>query len=185
MTTVTVEIRCPHCRRAHQVTLELERLQRVRPRAHCARCGQSFDVAASLRDRDRSVERPTEDAEPVAAAAPATEQDGRPTMEPPEPFDVEELSLDDDEAPAPRTPPLPPPTPGRITRPTPAPPGRLTPLPSAAAPPTPPPPPRKEPPRPPSWLEMADPGLSGLDSSPAASAVALVSLLTEGTRRGA
>ena len=48
MTDHTVQITCPHCRRAYRMKVDFERLKRVRTRASCNRCKKSFDVASRL-----------------------------------------------------------------------------------------------------------------------------------------
>ena len=51
MTIVRVEISCPHCRREYAIDVDVDRLARFRTRAVCARCNKSFDVASRLRAR--------------------------------------------------------------------------------------------------------------------------------------
>ena len=46
--TTDVNISCPHCRRQYTMKVDPERLQRLKMRATCGRCGNSFDVASRI-----------------------------------------------------------------------------------------------------------------------------------------
>lgn len=48
MTPSAVTIACPHCRRQYTMKIEPERLQRLKTRATCGRCGNTFDAAAHI-----------------------------------------------------------------------------------------------------------------------------------------
>lgn len=65
MTKTRVEIRCPKCFRQYSLQLDLEKLKRLRRRAQCGRCGESFDVGERLAaeraggEQRRGSRRPT------------------------------------------------------------------------------------------------------------------------------
>ncbi|MDB4967631.1 MAG: hypothetical protein JWN44_3320 [Myxococcales bacterium] len=46
--TSDVTISCPHCRRQYTMKVDPERLQRLKMRATCGRCGNSFDVGSRI-----------------------------------------------------------------------------------------------------------------------------------------
>jgi hypothetical protein len=46
--TTDVTISCPHCRRQYPMKVDFDRLQRLKTRATCGRCGNAFDVAARV-----------------------------------------------------------------------------------------------------------------------------------------
>jgi hypothetical protein len=48
MSVIDITISCPHCRRQYTMKADLERLQRVKTRATCGRCRNSFDVASRI-----------------------------------------------------------------------------------------------------------------------------------------
>ncbi|MEC7523252.1 MAG: hypothetical protein VYE22_25455 [Myxococcota bacterium] len=56
MTKTRVEIRCPKCFRQYSLELDLEKLKRLRRRAQCGRCGESFDVGERLAAERAGVE---------------------------------------------------------------------------------------------------------------------------------
>ncbi len=139
MSRQNVEVSCPKCFRRYSLSLDVEKLRRLRQRAQCGRCGERFDVGERL-----AAERPGGATEPPRRAArrtrPSTSGPGLPR--PPA-------------APKPPPPPaIPPPkvTPQRVAKPdrtTPPSPHRLAPKPPLAGPrpatkwhaaPTPPPP---------------------------------------------
>ena len=91
--TTEVTITCPHCRRQYPMKIDPERLQRLKTRATCGRCGNAFDVAARVA---AAAPPPTDTAPPVTTApspAPSTEattlsieappEDEQPIAEPP------------------------------------------------------------------------------------------------------
>jgi hypothetical protein len=43
-----VTISCPHCRRQYNMKIDPERLQRLKTRATCGRCGKTFDAASRI-----------------------------------------------------------------------------------------------------------------------------------------
>ncbi len=43
-----VTISCPHCRRQYTMKIDPERLQRLKTRATCGRCGKTFDAASRI-----------------------------------------------------------------------------------------------------------------------------------------
>jgi len=43
-----VTISCPHCRRQYTIKIDPERLQRLKTRATCGRCGKTFDAASRI-----------------------------------------------------------------------------------------------------------------------------------------
>ena len=43
-----VTICCPHCRRQYAMKIDPERLQRLKTRATCGRCGKTFDAASRI-----------------------------------------------------------------------------------------------------------------------------------------
>ncbi|HWE27159.1 MAG TPA: hypothetical protein VHB97_04110 [Polyangia bacterium] len=46
--TADVKISCPHCQRQYTMKIDPERLQRLKTRATCGRCGKTFDVASRI-----------------------------------------------------------------------------------------------------------------------------------------
>ena len=46
--TADVTISCPHCRRQYAMKIDPERLQRLKTRATCGRCGKTFDAASRI-----------------------------------------------------------------------------------------------------------------------------------------
>jgi hypothetical protein len=46
--TADVTISCPHCRRQYTMKIDPERLQRLKTRATCGRCGKTFDAATRI-----------------------------------------------------------------------------------------------------------------------------------------
>ncbi len=48
MSTADVTISCPHCRRQYKLKIDPERLKRLKTRATCRRCGNTFDVASRV-----------------------------------------------------------------------------------------------------------------------------------------
>jgi hypothetical protein len=48
MSTIDITISCPHCRRQYTMKTDPERLQRVKTRATCGRCRNTFDVASRI-----------------------------------------------------------------------------------------------------------------------------------------
>ena len=43
-----MHISCPHCRRQYTMKIDPERLQRLKTRATCGRCGKTFDAASRI-----------------------------------------------------------------------------------------------------------------------------------------
>jgi hypothetical protein len=68
--TTEVIISCPHCRRQYPIKVDPERLQRLKTRATCGRCGNAFDVAARVAAAAAAAQAAPRDprAEPQAAA---------------------------------------------------------------------------------------------------------------------
>jgi len=48
MSSADVTISCPHCRRQYAMKIDPERLQRLKTRATCGRCGKTFDAASRI-----------------------------------------------------------------------------------------------------------------------------------------
>ncbi len=46
MSKSLISIACPHCRRAYEIRIDVERLMRVRTKAVCSRCKNRFDIAS-------------------------------------------------------------------------------------------------------------------------------------------
>jgi hypothetical protein len=74
-----VKISCPHCRRHYSMKIDPERLQRLKTRATCGRCGKTFDVASRI--MPPSTEPVTEPKLPRVDAPPPAAQ-LVPTMKP-------------------------------------------------------------------------------------------------------
>src|SRR5262249_43941862 len=66
--TADVIISCPHCRRRYKMKIDPERLQRLKTRATCGRCGKTFDAASRTAPAHRSPLRAAEP-KPVASAS--------------------------------------------------------------------------------------------------------------------
>jgi hypothetical protein len=56
--TTDVNISCPHCRRQYTMKVDPERLQRLKMRATCGRCGNSFDVGSRIAAPAPQVPKP-------------------------------------------------------------------------------------------------------------------------------
>jgi hypothetical protein len=78
--TADVTISCPHCRRQYTMKIDPERLQRLKTRATCGRCGKTFDVASRItppshepatEPKLRRYEPPAPVAQPTPTAKPA------------------------------------------------------------------------------------------------------------------
>ena len=67
-----VTISCPHCRRQYTMKIDPERLQRLKTRATCGRCGKTFDVASRI--TPASQETITEPKLPRVEAPPPASQ---------------------------------------------------------------------------------------------------------------
>ena len=74
-----VTISCPHCRRQYNMKIDPERLQRLKTRATCGRCGKTFDAAsrivAAQQQQQQLRQQAPESAKPTL---PATRPDVRP-----------------------------------------------------------------------------------------------------------
>ncbi|HEX8953191.1 MAG TPA: hypothetical protein VF945_15155, partial [Polyangia bacterium] len=46
--TTDLTISCPHCRRTYTMRVDPERLKRLKTRATCGRCGNTFDAASRI-----------------------------------------------------------------------------------------------------------------------------------------
>jgi hypothetical protein len=53
-----VTISCPHCRRQYTMKIDPERLQRLKTRATCGRCGNTFDVASRITPPSEATTEP-------------------------------------------------------------------------------------------------------------------------------
>jgi hypothetical protein len=53
-----VRISCPHCRRQYTMKIDPERLQRLKTRATCGRCGKTFDVASRIAAASEAITEP-------------------------------------------------------------------------------------------------------------------------------
>lgn len=67
MSSADVTISCPHCRRQYAMKIDPERLQRLKTRATCGRCGKTFDAASRIMAAQQPAPTPT-----VAPAPPET-----------------------------------------------------------------------------------------------------------------
>jgi hypothetical protein len=62
-----VTISCPHCRRQYNMKIDPERLQRLKTRATCGRCGKTFDAASRIlaaQQQQHTPLAPPEEAKP-------------------------------------------------------------------------------------------------------------------------
>ncbi|HEY2749662.1 MAG TPA: hypothetical protein VGL86_33810 [Polyangia bacterium] len=71
MTTADVTISCPHCRRQYAMKIDPERLQRLKTRATCGRCGKTFDAASRILAAQQQAPVAEPKARPAAALAAA------------------------------------------------------------------------------------------------------------------
>jgi hypothetical protein len=53
-----VTISCPHCRRQYTMKIDPERLQRLKTRATCGRCGKTFDAASRITAAQQQQQAP-------------------------------------------------------------------------------------------------------------------------------
>ena len=77
MSSADVTISCPHCRRQYTMKIDPERLARLKTRATCGRCGNTFDAAsrivpASEATTDPKLPRLDVTPTPVAQLVPTT-----------------------------------------------------------------------------------------------------------------
>ena len=83
MSTADVTISCPHCRRQYTMKIDPERLQRLKTRATCGRCGKTFDAASRISPA-HATEPATEPNLPrVDIVTPPRVSELKPTMRPP------------------------------------------------------------------------------------------------------
>jgi len=83
MSVARVVLACPHCGAKYRVRIDTEKLERMRSRAQCARCKNTFDVAERLIERHSSLpaRRPTSPPAPIFPQA----RRASPTAPPPRP----------------------------------------------------------------------------------------------------
>lgn len=79
--TADVTISCPHCRRQYTMKIDPERLQRLKTRATCGRCGKTFDVASRI--TPAGAEPATEPKLPRIDVVPPRVSELQPTPKPP------------------------------------------------------------------------------------------------------
>src|SRR5439155_5761468 len=93
--TTDVTISCPHCRRQYTMKVDPERLQRLKMRATCGRCGNSFDVGSRIAALPGSGPKPdlsTLQRIPAPAAPPMTNTATRPGATPTQPDLADEMA---------------------------------------------------------------------------------------------
>jgi hypothetical protein len=71
MSSADVTISCPHCRRQYAMKIDPERLQRLKTRATCGRCGKTFDAASRIMAAQQPA--PTPIPTPTPEKAPVSE----------------------------------------------------------------------------------------------------------------
>ncbi|MGZ3407646.1 MAG: hypothetical protein ACXVAN_14450 [Polyangia bacterium] len=72
-----VTISCPHCRRQYNMKIDPERLQRLKTRATCGRCGKTFDAAsriAAAQQQQHAPLAPPDEPKPAREPPPAMVQ---------------------------------------------------------------------------------------------------------------
>jgi hypothetical protein len=65
-----VTISCPHCRRQYNMKIDPERLQRLKTRATCGRCGKTFDAASRIVSAQQQQQQQQQQQPPQAAPQP-------------------------------------------------------------------------------------------------------------------